>query len=162
MPQFEPTWFASQIFWLVIVFYFLYRVLKSRIIPTVSAVLAERDARIQGDLELAQRRRDEIESMTAAYEADLAKARSDAQAELRAAQARMAEKQAAALEKLSQELAEQAAAAEKRIGDEKTAALQDLRTIAVDVADAAIGRLGPGPVDRSRLESAVDASMEAR
>ena len=57
MPQFEPTWFASQIFWLVIIFYVFYRLLKSSVIPHVSGVLAERDARIQGDLDLAQRRR---------------------------------------------------------------------------------------------------------
>ena len=75
MPQFEPTWYASQIFWLVIVFYILYRALKGQIIPTVAGVLADRDARIQGDLELAQRRRNELEAMKKAYEDDLAKAR---------------------------------------------------------------------------------------
>ena len=54
MPQFEPTWFASQIFWLIIVFFVFYRLLKTMIIPNVAGVLADRDARIQGDLDLAQ------------------------------------------------------------------------------------------------------------
>lgn len=162
MPQFEPTWFASQIFWLVIVFYLFYRLLKARVIPGVANVLQERDARIQSDLELAQRRRDELEEMRAAYEANLAQSRADAQAELASAQARMAQKQAAALDEVSKELATQAAEAERRINAEKDAALSDLRSVAVDVALAASSRLGSGSVEASRIEAAVDASMEAR
>ena len=100
--------------------------------------------------------------MRTAYEADLAKARSEAQEQLRAAQARMAEKQAAALDVVAGEIAQQASAAEARIAGEKNAALADLRSVAVDVAEAAAGRLGGGAVDRARLEAAVDASMEAR
>ncbi len=162
MPQFEPTWFASQIFWLVVIFYIFFRLMKGTVIPTVAGILADRESRIQGDLELAQRRRDELEAMRTAYEADLAKARSEAQEQLRAAQARMAEKQAAALDVVAGEIAQQASAAEARIAGEKNAALADLRSVAVDVAEAAAGRLGGGAVDRARLEAAVDASMEAR
>lgn len=162
MPQFEPTWFASQIFWLVIVFCALYWFFKNGVIPKVASVLAERESRIQGDLDLAQRRRDELAQMQATYEAGLAKARSEAQEELRAAQARMAAKQAAALEEVGQQLAAQAAAAEERIAGQKAAAMADLRSVAVDVAEAASGRLVGGTIDRSRLEAAVDASMEAR
>ena len=162
MPQFEPTWFASQIFWLVVVFYVLYRLLKGQVIPKVAAILAERESRIQGDLDLAQKRRDELEAMQAAYEADLAKARAEAQDELRTAQARMAEKQAAALEEVSNQIAAQADDAEKRISAEKAAAMSDLRTVAVDVASAAAGRLSSGPVDAARVEAAVDASMGAQ
>jgi len=162
MPQFEPTWFASQIFWLLIVFYLFYRLLQSRVIPSVASIMADRDARIQGDLELAQRRRDELEDMRAAYEADLAKARADAQAELGAAQARMAEQQAAALEEVGRELAAEAADAEKRIAAEKASALDDIRSVAVEVASAAAGRLAASSVDQARIEAAVDDSMEAR
>ena len=162
MPQFEPTWFASQILWLVIIFYVFYRLLKSSVIPHVSGVLAERDARIQGDLDLAQRRRDELEDMRTAYEADLSKARSDAQAELNAAQARMAKKQAVALDEVSAEIGRQASEAEDRIAQEKSAALADLRTVAIDVATAAASRLSAGSVERARIEAAVDESMETR
>jgi F-type H+-transporting ATPase subunit b len=162
MPQFEPTWIASQIFWLVIVFFIFYRLLKSRIVPNVAAIMADRDARIQSDLELAQSRRDELEAMRAAYEADLARARADAQAELSAAQTRMAQQQAAALEQLSQELAAQTADAEKRIAAEKASAMADIRSVALDVASAASSRLGSGTVDQARIEAAIDSSMEAR
>ncbi|MGY9054603.1 MAG: F0F1 ATP synthase subunit B family protein [Alphaproteobacteria bacterium] len=161
MPQFEPTWFASQIFWLVIVFTALFFVLKSGVIPSVAAVLADRESRIQGDLELAARRRDELESMKAAYEADLAKARSEAQEAMREAQTRMAAKQAVALDVVTKELAARAAEAEQRIGAEKATALADLRSVAVEVAAAATGRLGSAGIDRARIEAAVDASMGA-
>ena len=161
MPQFEPTWFASQIFWLVVVFYILFRLMKGRAIPKIAAIIAERDSRIQGDLTLAQQRRDELEAMRTAYEADLAKARAEAQDQLREAQARMAEKQAAALDKVSREIGEQADAAEERIAAEKAAAMNELRTVAVEVATAAAGRLSSGSIDRARVEAAVDANLGA-
>lgn len=162
MPQFEPTWFASQIFWLVVVFFVLYRLLKGQVIPKVAAILAERESRIQGDLDLAKQRRDELEAMQTAYEAGLAKARAEAQDQLRAAQARMAEKQAAALDDVSKEIAVQAAAAEQRIASEKAAAMADLRSVAVEVATAAAGRLSSGSIDAGRVEAAVDANMGAQ
>lgn len=162
MPQFEPTWFASQIFWLVVVFFVLYRLLKGQVIPKVAAILAERESRIQGDLDLAKQRRDELEAMQTAYEADLAKARAEAQDQLRAAQARMAEKQAAALDEVTKEIAAQATAAEQRIASEKAAAMADLRSVAVEVASAAAGRLSSGAVDAGRVEAAVDANMGAQ
>ncbi len=161
MPQFEPTWFASQIFWLVIIFFVLYQLISRQVVPKVAGLLAEREGRIQGDLDLAQKRWDELETMQAVYEADLAKARAEAQDELRAAQARMAEKQAAALEVVSKEIATQATAAEQRIAAERATAMSDLRSVAVDVATAAAGRLG-GSVDQARVEAAVDASLGAR
>ena len=92
MPQFEPTWFASQIFWLVVIFFVLYRLISRQVIPKVASVLAKRESRIQGDLDLAKTRRDELEAMRTAYEADLAKARAAAQDEMRAAQTRMADR----------------------------------------------------------------------
>ena len=161
MPQFEPTWFASQIFWLVIIFFVLYRLISRQVIPKVAGVLADRESRIQGDLDLAQKRRDDLEAMRTAYEADLAKARAAAQDELREAQSRMAEKQAAALDVISKEIAAQATAAEQRIASEKSSAMADLRGVAIEVASAAAGRLG-STVDTARVEAAVDASMGAR
>ena len=160
MPQFEPTWFASQIFWLVVIFFVLYRLISRQVIPKVASVLAKRESRIQGDLDLAKTRRDELEAMRTAYEADLAKARAAAQDEMRAAQTRMAEKQAAALEVVSKEIAAQAAVAEQRIATEQSNAMADLRSVAVEVASAAAGRLGI-TVDPARVEAAVDASMGA-
>ena len=161
MPQFEPTWFASQIFWLVVIFFVLYRLISRQVIPKVASVLAKRESRIQGDLDLAKTRRDELEAMRTAYEADLAKARAAAQDEMRAAQTRMAEKQAAALEVVSEEIAAQATVAEQRIATEQSNAMADLRSVAVEVASAAAGRLG-STVDPARVEAAVDASMGAR
>ena len=100
--------------------------------------------------------------MQTAYEADLAKARAEAQDQLRAAQARMAEKQAAALDEVTKEIAAQATAAEQRIASEKAAAMADLRSVAVEVASAAAGRLSSGAVDAGRVEAAVDANMGAQ
>lgn len=162
MPQFEPTWIASQIFWLVIIFGVFYWLVKTHVVPTVDGILTERESRIQGDLELAHQRREQLEAMRAAYEADLAKARADAQEQLRSAQARMAEKQAAALDEVSRELSAQADAAEKRIAEQKATAMAELRSVAIEVAEAATGRLAGGSVDRSRIEAAIDTSMEAR
>ena len=53
MPQFDPSTFASQIFWLVIVFGALFWFMTKKAIPRMTQILETRAERIQGDLDRA-------------------------------------------------------------------------------------------------------------
>jgi len=75
LPQMNPEWFASQIFWLVIAFGFLYFVLGRVAIPRIAGVIEERRDRIADDLDRAEQFRKESEGALKAYEVALAEAR---------------------------------------------------------------------------------------
>src|SRR4051812_44942351 len=79
-PPFDPSHYASQLFWLLITFVVLYRVLKQVAIPQISGILVDRDRRIAGDLEAARRLKAESDAAIAAYDHAVADARGRAQA----------------------------------------------------------------------------------
>ena len=61
MPQLDPSSYASQIFWLVVTFVILYLLMWKVALPRVSALLRERQERIDDDLEKASRLKAEAE-----------------------------------------------------------------------------------------------------
>src|SRR5882757_9084932 len=79
-PPFESSTFASQLLSLAIAFVALYIIVSRIALPRVGAVIDARQNKIEGDLAEAQKLKDESEAALKAYEAELANARSRAQA----------------------------------------------------------------------------------
>ena len=159
-PPFESSTFASQLVSLAIAFVLLYVIVSRIALPRVGAVIDARQNKIEGDLGEAQKLKDESEAALKAYEADLASARSKAQAigaETREKLNAASEAERKALEdKLSAKLAE----AEKTIAATRTTAMSNVRSIAADAAAAIVQRLTGTAPDSNAVASAVDASLK--
>ena len=95
MPQMDPTWFASQLFWLAVTFVFLYLALASHVLPRIHNILEGRKDRIDHDLGRASQMKEEAQEARTTYEKALTEARMGAQ-ELLAANNKTAAAQAAA------------------------------------------------------------------
>ncbi len=78
LPQMDPTWFASQLFWLAIMFTFLYVVFAKSVLPALSETIDGRRNHIENDLETARRLKDEAEKIHNEYETAINKARETA------------------------------------------------------------------------------------
>src|SRR6056300_1284492 len=61
MPQLNPEFWVSQIFWLTITFGILYIVLSKLILPKISANLESRKSQISDNIEAADKQREESE-----------------------------------------------------------------------------------------------------
>lgn len=141
MPQFDPSSFAGQIFWLIVTFGLLY-VLMSRIaLPRISEVLEERSERIANDLEHAERLRKEAESVIEQYEAALAKARGEASSVIGQANQEIAQATAARQAEFDKHLDGRIGEAEKRITAARDEAMAQVRDIAVEASRAVADRL---------------------
>src|ERR1700752_3685804 len=79
-PPFDSSTFASQLVSLVIAFIALYIIVSRFALPKVGGTIEARQKAIEGDLAQAQKLKDESDAALRAYEADLAAARSRAQA----------------------------------------------------------------------------------
>lgn len=79
MPQLDPTWFASQLFWLLVCFGVLYAMLSRLVLPPLMDIMARRKQTIDGDIASAERLKTEAEQARQDYERTLANARSQAQ-----------------------------------------------------------------------------------
>jgi F-type H+-transporting ATPase subunit b len=79
MPQLDPTWFASQLFWLAITFAVLYTVLARAVLPPLQNIVARREGTIEGDIATAEAMKEQAEAARQDYERTLAEARDRAQ-----------------------------------------------------------------------------------
>src|SRR2546426_1299377 len=78
-PPFQKDTFASQLLWFAVCFIILYLLMSKIALPRIGGILAERRRRIEDDLKLAQRLKEESDAELAAYEKALADARARAQ-----------------------------------------------------------------------------------
>jgi F-type H+-transporting ATPase subunit b len=155
MPQFDPAVWPPQLIWLAISFALLYFLMAKVALPRVSAVLEEREFRINESLRKAEALKQSAEDAVAAYEKMMADARSKAQEQVRSVRERTAQEAAERNAELSERLAQQVAEAEARIDKARAEAVANLRDIAVGVTQAALQKL-IGQADARSVATAVD------
>ena len=159
MPQLNPAFFGTQLFWLVVTFVVLYLLLSRMALPGVKRVLKKREETISGDLTRAQKLKEEAEATLEAYRKSLADARADAQRLQRevteAASAEAAKQQAAIAQRISAQVAE----AERRILEQRNQAIAGLRAVATEVAQATLARLTGTTADAAQVDAAVARSL---
>ncbi|HEU5093500.1 MAG TPA: F0F1 ATP synthase subunit B' [Reyranella sp.] len=155
MPQLDFHDFPPQIVWLVITFVVLYFVMSRAAIPAISDTLEKRQAKIQGDLDAAEKASEETRALVAAYEKRL----SDAREEARRLQRQRTEADAAAatarLAEVGQRLGAKIDEAEKRIAGQRAKVLEGIEDMAHDVAAEVYAKLAGQPADKSALGSKI-------
>jgi F-type H+-transporting ATPase subunit b len=162
MPQFDPTSFPSQLFWLAVSFIALYVLMSKVALPRIGEILEERQKRISDDLDMAERLKTETESAIATYEKALAEARSSAQAAIAkvmdANAAEAAERHRALEATLSAKITE----SEERIHAARREAMTQVSGIAAEVAAAIVERFADIKADGAALGPVVDAIAKER
>ena len=161
MPQLNFHDFPPQIVWLVISFVVLYFVMSKLAIPAIGDTLEKRQAKIQGDLDAAEKASEETRALVAAYEKRLADAREDArrlqreraEADSTAASQRLAE--------LGVKLGARIDEAEKRIAGQRAQVMQGIEQMATDIAADVYAKLAGQPADRAALGAKVAAAKGA-
>lgn len=162
MPQFEPSSFASQIFWLVVCFSIVFLFAWRIYLPRISATIENRHQRVDGDVARAEELTTEAEEVLAAYEAELAKARADAQEQLhKAAEAATAEADARNAT-LTEKLSADAEAARVRINEAKQTAMGNVSDLVEDIASQAVERLIGVTPDSGTVRKAIDTAAGER
>ena len=68
MPQLDPTYWASQGFWLILIFTLLYLALSKLFIPKIKNSIDDRENRIKDDLDEAQKLKEVAEEKLKEYE----------------------------------------------------------------------------------------------
>lgn len=163
MPQFDPSTFASQLFWLLVMFVALYWIISRVAVPRIGEVLDQRARVIQDDLDRATQLKAETDAAVAAYDKAMADARAQAYEHMKVIQADMkavADKQTA---EVTAQVTQQIAEAEGRIAQAKQTALDSLKTISADTARDVVGKLAGLSPDAGSVDAAIAAALkEAR
>lgn len=155
MPQFDPTSFPSQLFWLVVTFVVLYVLISRFAIPRIGDVMEQRQKMMDDDLDRAAQLKAEAEAAVQTYEKALAEARAKAHEVMKAATDEMSRKAEERNREVAGRLAQQIADGEARIAAARDQALASVRDVAVDAAKAITGKLA----DVSLADDTVDAAV---
>jgi F-type H+-transporting ATPase subunit b len=161
MPQITqlPIIFTSQLFWLLLVFGILFFAIGRGMVPKIRGVVEQRDSKISGDLEAAQRAREEAETTESAYRERMDASRAEAMKLAQAAKqsaAREAEERVKAVEaKVGGKVAE----AETRIRKALETALSDLDSVASEATRDLVAKLTGKDVPEAEARAAVKAVL---
>lgn len=141
MPQLDPTWFASQLFWLAITFLVLHLILSRVVLPPLQGVLARREETQAQDIETAQNLKIQAEEAQAAYERVSAQSRAKAQEVLAAAQEESKKKADEASRALDKQVEQKLAEATRNITAKKAELIAGLTPASSELASLIVGRL---------------------
>lgn len=141
LPQFDFSTWASQLFWLAIVFACLYFVLATFILPRLREGISTREDRIRDDLDNAENMQREALEAEKAFNHSLADARAKAMNVAEATKQSVDAEIASELEAADSDLENQAAIAEANIRDIKNKALANIESIAADAAIEVVSSL---------------------
>lgn len=161
MPQLSqiPEIYASQLFWLAIVFALIYFGIGKAMVPKIERTVEDRNARIAGDLAAAEAARDAAHASDAAYESGLEAARTTALATLSQAKDKATAKAEVEVKKGDAASEAKIAEAAQRIAASKTQALGEIEAETVDAVQEIVAKLSGVTADRASVAKQVKAAL---
>ena len=160
MPQLDVSTFAPQLVWLAIAFVALYLVMSRLAVPAIADTLAKRQAKIQGDLDAAEKANEATRALVAAYEKRLADAREEARRVTRERGEADGAVATARFNELHDRLAKQIEEAEKRIAAQRDDVMAGLEHMARDIGQEVYAKLAGQPADTGALAGKVTAAIK--
>ena len=156
MPQLNPEFWVSQIFWLIITFGILYVVLSKLILPKISSNLESRKLQISDNIEAADKQREESESKLREYDEIISKSRSEAKDILNQTREKVLKDINAKKNLLDKQIDEEIRKAEKEIIKFKLEAPAKINKIAIDTSSELIQKLIGTEVNNSSISAIVE------
>ena len=157
-PPFDPTSFASQLLWLAITFGVFYLIMGRVIIPRIASILEVRRDRISRDLDEANRLKEESDAAIAAYEQELAEARSRAQTIGQEARDKAKVEAQTKRDTADAELNKKLAEAEAKIAAIRSKAMGEVGNIASDTTATIVKQLLGANVSGAEVSKAISAT----
>ena len=156
MPQLNPEFWISQIFWLTLTFGILYLVLSKLILPKISANLESRKSQILENIEAAEKQREDSETKLKDYEEIISKSRLDAKTIFNQAREKALKDINAKREVLDKQIDEEVNKAEEEIKTLRESAPDKINKIAIETSSELVQKLIGAEVNNSSISAIVD------
>ena len=156
MPQLNPEFWISQIFWLTLTFGILYIVLSKIILPKISANLELRKSQIQENIEAAEKQRESSETKVKEFNEIVLKSRLEAKNIFKNAREKVLKDINSKKESLEKQINEEIKKAEEEIGVLKKSAPSKINKIAIETSSELVKKLIGAEVNNSSISAIVD------
>ncbi|MGQ0527531.1 MAG: F0F1 ATP synthase subunit B family protein [Alphaproteobacteria bacterium] len=161
LPQFDPSSYASQIFWLTIAFGVLYLVFSKKTLPSIGAVLQARESYIQGNLDSAQSLKDKTEAARQSYEAALKDSQAKAAGFYADVDKGIKQTTADKIQQFEARAAAEVEITEKEIEKASKDAMDSVQSIAAEIASMAAEKIVGISADIDQARTAVQKIKKA-
>ena len=156
MPQLNPEFWFSQIFWLIIAFGFLFIVLSKFILPKISENLEERKSQILENIGAAEKQREASENKIKEYEKIIINSKNEAKNYYSKAREKILKDIYKKSETLKNEINKEIKKAEKEISDLKNKSPEKINKIAVETSSDLVKQLIGVEVNNSSISAIVE------
>jgi len=156
MPQLNSEFWASQIFWLVLIFGSLYILLSKLILPKISYNLEARKSEIAENIEAAEKQRNESDQKLKDYEKIINQSKTEAKNLFSQARQKILSDINSKKESLEKEIDEEIKKAEKEISDLNKKSPEKINKIAIETTADLIKQIIGADVNNSNISAIVE------
>ena len=156
MPQLNPEFWISQIFWLTITFGILYLVLSKFILPKISSNLELRKSKIQENIEAAEKQRESSEIKLKEYDEIILKSKIEAKNIFKNAREKIIKDINSKKEILDKQIDDEINNAEQEIEALRKVAAEKINKIAIETSSDLLKKLIGTEINNSSISAIVD------
>ena len=161
MPQIAQLaeTYASQIFWVLLFFGFIFFVIGRGMVPKVMATVEARDTQIASDLAAAEAARKAADAEEESWRVQASQQRAEAQAIIAKAKADAAKASESRLAEANTKIDARVAEADARIATARESALGEIEAVASEAASNIVERIAGIKVDAQAAGAAVKEAL---
>ena len=155
MPQLDPTYWASQAFWLILIFTLLYLALSKLFIPKIKDSIDDRENKIKDDLNEAQKLKTFAEKKLKEYDLSIENAKKQVQKILFESKNKLNSEIQNKKKNFKKEIDAEIKNAEKEIENFKKNCLKSISTISEEMTSKVVEMISGEPMNQSSIKAAI-------
>ena len=148
MPQLNPEFWISQIFWLIFIFSFLYLIVSKIFIPKITYSIESRKFRIVNDLNETQKLKE--------YNKIIENSKKEAKKIIDNNRKKLEQDIEVKKKTFSDEIEKELLAVEKEILDLKKNSMPNIKKIAIDTSSEVIKKIMNSEINKSNVSAVID------
>ena len=156
MPQLNPEFWTSQIFWLILVFSILYLVIWKVFLPKITYSIENRKSRVVNDLDEAQKLKESAEKKLKEYNQIIENSKKEAKKIIDDGIKKLDRDIENKKQKFNTEIEKELANVEKEIKELKKSSISNINKIAVETSSEIIQQIIGTDVNKSNVSAIVD------
>ena len=156
MPQLDPKYWASQAFWLILVFVILYISLSKFYLPKIKSNLEDRENKIKEDLENANKFKEQSETKLKEYDLILDKAKKEVNKIHFDSKTALDKDIQSKKEVIEKEIEKEILKAQKEISELKKNSISSIQNISENITANIIENISGDKLNESSVKSAVE------
>ena len=162
MPQLDPTYWASQVFWLTIIFSAIYFLIAKIFVPKIKGNIDARESQIRKDIDEANTLKEEADKKLQKYNSLIDEAKLEARKILSESRKKINEDIQSKKEQIEKDIQKETLVANKEIEKFKINSLNKVNIISEEIVSEIIQDIFKEDLNKSSIKATVSEVMKER